>query len=331
MIDSFQPYLQKQKILILDGAMATELERYGANINDPLWSAKVLVENPELIRQVHLDYLRVGADIITTASYQATFAGFARRGIDHEQAIALMKLSVRLAMEAREMVKETLVLSAAEGERQDNRANSDALIAASIGPYGAFLADGSEYRGDYGLTIAELMNFHRQRMAVLVESGADLLACETIPCLDEGKALLHLLAEFPTARAWLSFSCKDGAHVCQGESFAECVAMANQSPQVLAIGVNCTAPQHVESLVRVAVSVTDKPIVVYPNRGEGYDPVQKCWLPGTEAMSPLETAKRTFSAGARLIGGCCRTTPEDIREIRAALWIIPQMNGIDRH
>ena len=193
------------------------------------------------------------------------------------------------------------------------------MVAASVGPYGAFLADGSEYSGNYGLTAEELMAFHRERMAVLLASGADLLACETIPSLLEGQALLRLLAEFSEARAWLSFSCKDGEHVCHGEAFADCVALANQSPQIVAVGVNCTAPDYIESLVRIAKGVTDKPIVVYPNRGEGYDPVQKCWLPGTEQLSPIETAKRAYAAGARWIGGCCRTTPEDIRQMAETL------------
>ncbi|MFN8439973.1 MAG: homocysteine S-methyltransferase [Caldilineaceae bacterium] len=307
MLDSFLPLLEQKRPLILDGALATELERRGANLNDPLWSAKVLIENPEMIRQLHLDYFRAGADITTSATYQATFAGFARRGLDHVQATQLMQLSVQLALEARAIFQSET--------NQIDETGALPLVAASVGPYGAFLANGAEYTGEYGLTFEELKTFHRERMAVLVASGADLLACETIPSLAEGRALLELLTEFPMARAWLSFSCKDGAYVCHGETMAECATLANGNPQILAIGVNCTAPEHIESLVRIAKATTDKPIVVYPNRGEGYDPVQKCWLPGSESLSPLETARRAYTAGARLIGGCCRTTPEDIREI----------------
>lgn len=311
MLDSFFPLLEQKRVLILDGALATELERRGANLNDPLWSAKVLIENPETIRQLHLDYFRAGADITTSATYQATFAGFARRGINHSQATQLMQLSVQLALEARALFqKET---------NQMIEASALPLVAASVGPYGAFLANGAEYTGEYGISFEELKDFHRERMAVLVESGADLLACETIPSLEEGQALLELLQEFPTARAWLSFSCKDGTHVCHGETLAECAALVNGNPQILAAGVNCTAPEHIEALVRIAKATTDKPIVVYPNRGEGYDPVQKCWLPGSESLSPLETAKRAYAAGACLIGGCCRTSPEDIREIAVSL------------
>ena len=305
MLDSFLPLLEQKRVLILDGALATELERRGANLNDPLWSAKVLIEQPEMIRQLHLDYFRAGADITTSATYQATFAGFARRGLYHTQATQLIQLSVQLALEARAIF---------QGEK-NQITETLPLVAASVGPYGAFLANGAEYTGEYGLTIEELKNFHRERMAVLVVSGADLLACETIPSLEEGQALVELLMEFPKARAWLSFSCKDDTHVCHGETMAECATLVNGNPQILAVGVNCTAPEHIESLVRIAKAITDKPIVVYPNRGEGYDPVQKCWLPGSESLSPLETAKRAYAAGARLIGGCCRTTPEDIREI----------------
>ena len=188
-------FFAHRDFVILDGALATELERRGANLNDALWSARLLLEDPDLIRQVHYDYLAAGADVITTASYQATFAGFARRGLSHEQAAGLMRLSVQLALEARELLLGAIRQTAPDAKRP--------LVAASIGPYGAYLADGSEYRGDYELSMAELMAFHRPRMAVLAASGADLLACETIPCQIEGEALVALLREFP-ARAGLA-------------------------------------------------------------------------------------------------------------------------------
>lgn len=322
MLASFAPILEQKGVLILDGALATELEGRGADLNDPLWSAKVLIEQPELIRQVHLDYLQAGADIITSATYQATFTGFARRGLSHDQAAQLMQLSVDLALSARDQSLQQKQQNLSRTPPSESTSQSpifSPLVAASIGPYGAFLTNGAEYTGDYDLTLAQLMDFHRERMALLATSGADLLACETIPSLEEGQALVQLLQEFPEARAWLSFSCKDGAHVCHGEAFADVVALAHDNPQILAIGVNCTAPEYIEPLVQIAHATTDKPVIAYPNRGEGYDPVQKCWLPGTEYLSPLETAKRAYAAGARLIGGCCRTTPEDIRAMAESL------------
>lgn len=306
----FEQFLGDDGVVILDGALATELEQRGANLNDALWSARILLEDPDLIRQVHYDYLVAGADVITTASYQATFEGFARRGLDHEQAAELMRLSVRLALEARD----------AFWAQPANRAGRvRPLVAASIGPYGAYLADGSEYRGDYGLSAAELMDFHRPRIAVLATSGADLLACETLPCQTEGEALVALLAEFPGMPAWLSFSCRSGDEVSDGGPFVDCAALANGSGQIVAVGVNCTAPRYVEDLLLIARGATQKPLLCYPNSGEAWDPLNNCWI-GTTGVTDFHTpAQRWHAAGASLIGGCCRTTPDDIRDMREAL------------
>ena len=299
-----QSLLHQKRLVILDGALATELERRGADLQDPLWSAKILVEQPDLIRQVHYDYFSAGADVAITASYQASFAGLAARGLSEAHAADLMRLSVQLAIDAR-----TQYLA---DQSPLATCNTPLLVAASVGPYGAYLHDGSEYRGDYGLTVEELMAWHRPRFAVLAQSGADLLACETIPSLAEGEALIRLLAEFPDVWAWLSFSCCDGDHVCHGERFADCVALASACPQIAAIGVNCTAPRYVESLLGQAAAVTTKPLLAYPNSGERWDAVTQCWLPGSGVADFAAAAQRWYAAGARLIGGCCRTTPADI-------------------
>lgn len=304
------PFLQRQGVVILDGALATELERRGTDLRDALWSAKLLVDDPALIRKTHYDYFVAGADVATSASYQATFAGFARRGIAHAEAARLMQLSVQLAMAARDAFW-------AEASHRGGRMRP--LVAASVGPYGAFLANGAEYTGDYGLTLAELMAFHRPRLAVLAESGADLLACETIPVALEAEALVRVLAEFPEVRAWLSCSCGDGAHLWHGEPLAAVVEMANNCEQVVAVGVNCTSPRWIEALLDEAQTVATKPLVVYPNRGEGWDAVAKCWIPGSGVDELAGLAQRWYAAGARLIGGCCRTTPEDIAAMRGAL------------
>lgn len=302
--------LAAQDVVILDGALATELERRGADLRDPLWSAKLLIENPDLIRQLHCDYLAAGADVITTASYQASFAGFARRGLDEAQATALLRLSVELACQARD---------AFWADPADRARRQRPLVAASVGPYGAYLADGSEYRGDYGLTVEELMTWHRPRLAVLAAAGADLLACETLPCLAEGEALARLLPEFPGVTAWLSFSCRDDMHVAHGEPLAAAAALAEQTPQIVAVGVNCTPPRYVESLLHVAGAATRKPLVCYPNSGEAWDAANHCWVESRDSAEFAAGALRWRAAGARLIGGCCRTTPEDIRRVRALL------------
>lgn len=306
--DVIESWLRAQPRLVLDGALATELERRGADLHDPLWSARVLVEQPDLIRQVHLDYFNAGADVATTASYQASFEGFAGRGLGPQEAEHLMRLSVDLAVQAREEFWQTSVA------RPGSPARRRPLVAASVGPWGAMRADGSEYRGYTGISEAELMAFHRPRLRVLADAGADLLACETIPCLAEARALARLLEELPDTCAWISFSCRDAQHNSQGEPWADCVAALDGFASVAAIGINCTAPQHMATLVATARAQTAKPIVAYPNAGEHYDPVSKRWLAAAACpqASFADQAMAWAEAGARLIGGCCRTTPTDI-------------------
>jgi homocysteine S-methyltransferase len=303
--------LKSKPCVILDGAMATELEARGCDLHDPLWSAKVLLETPDLIRDVHADYFAAGADCAITASYQATFQGFAQRGLSTDQSADLMRLSVSLACEARDAFW-------ASSHGSNSNARVKPFVAASVGPYGAFLADGSEYRGDYGLSLTDLMDFHRPRMAVLANSGADMLACETIPCLLEAQALLKLLEEFPKMTAWFSFSARDGTHTNHGELISDC-ARSLEHPQVAAMGVNCTAPEFVTDLTSNARGATTKPILAYPNSGEVYDATQKRWTGESSCSSFATQARAWFTAGARVIGGCCRTSPEHIRELSTVI------------
>lgn len=302
-----EEFLSEQPVLVLDGAMATELERRGADLRDPLWSAKTLIELPALIASVHRDYFAAGADVATTATYQATFAALERRGMTGEAAATLMLRAVHLAIEARDDFW---------ADHANRTGRRRPLIAASIGPYGAMLADGSEYRGHYSVSDEELADFHRRRLALLAGSGADLLAFETIPCLREARVLGRLLEEFPQVTAWLCFSCQDGARNCEGEDIDECAAALEEFPQIAAVGVNCTPPELLNSLLRRMRGRTDKPLIAYPNSGEHYDATRKIWQGQAAHRSFADASRAWYEAGARLIGGCCRTTPEDIRAIR---------------
>lgn len=303
--DPIAALLRLRSVVILDGALATELERRGADLADPLWSAKCLLEQPDLIRAVHLDYFKAGAHIATTATYQATFEGFAKRGIDRDGAERLMLGAVALACAARD----------------DFCAGSQPrpLVAASVGPYGAMLADGSEYRGRYGVTDRTLAEFHRPRLEVLARSGADLLAIETLPCLQEACVLAGLLEDYPGITAWVCFSCQDGARNCEGEEIGACVRALGEHPQIAAVGVNCTAPGYVLELLERMSGHTAKPLVAYPNSGQRYDAHTKQWAGPSSQGALAEAARRWQAAGARLIGGCCRTTPADIGALREAL------------
>lgn len=299
------PFLDRFGVVILDGALATELERRGADLRDPLWSAKLLLDNPALIQRVHHDYYSAGADVATTASYQATIPGLMRRGLDRSQAEDVLRLSVTLAQRARDAV-------ATPGRLKP-------LVAASIGCYGASLHDGSEYRGTYGLSVRELIDWHRPRLEILANSGADLLALETVPSLAEAEALIQLLRDFPHIHAWLSVSCRDERHLCHGEPFRDVVQLAEASPNIVAVGVNCTAPRFIEGLLASAAGATTKPLVVYPNSGEAWDAAQRAWHGGADAFDWADAVRRWHALGARLIGGCCRTTPETIRVIAQTL------------
>ena len=302
----FTPLLDKGPFVVLDGAMATELEARGCNLADGLWSAKVLLENPQLIADVHLDYFRAGARVAITASYQATPAGFAARGIDEAQSRAMIGKSVALARQAREVYL------------AENPQAGTLLVAGSVGPYGAYLADGSEYRGDYRRSPEVFADFHRPRVEALLDAGADLLACETLPSFDEIRALCGLLAEYPRARAWFSFTLRDSRHLSDGTPLKEVVAALSGNPQVVALGINCIALESTTAALRELQSLTPLPLVVYPNSGEHYDAVSKTWHAHGESASCLaDYLPQWLDAGARLIGGCCRTTPADIAALRS--------------
>lgn len=298
--------LNTNALIILDGALATELEKRGCDINDTLWSAKILAENPNKIQKVHYDYFVAGADCVITSSYQATIEGFVNRGYSEDEAIKLIQKSVEIAKKARDDFWK-------QAKHSENRLYP--LVAASVGPYGAFLADGSEYRGDYKLTEKELMDFHRPRIKALIEAKPDILACETIPSIVEARAIANLLKEFPGVYAWVSFSAKNDLQISDGSLISDCGNLLENFDNIAAIGVNCTPPQFIPSLLRELVKNTTKPVVVYPNSGETYDPEAKEWYGESSSDGFACNAKQWFNQGAKLIGGCCRTSPEDIKGI----------------
>jgi len=306
----FSDFLQHQGFVLLDGGLATELENRGESLKDPLWSAKILLSAPEKIGDVHYAYFLAGADVAITSSYQATFPGLRAAGLTTQQAEHVIRDSVSVAMQARDRFW---------SDPRHRIARLRPLIAASVGPYGAFLHDGSEYGGHYHISRHELKAFHAERLAVLTDSGADLIACETIPSLSEAEVLTELLSEVPNAQSWISFSCKDHAHISDGTKFSAAIAAVLQCEAVVAAGLNCTAPRFVNALLEEARPVTVKPLVAYPNSGELYDAAICDWRSTSEIGTIEQAARGWRDRGALLIGGCCRTTPETIRGIRTAL------------
>lgn len=289
-------------IHVLDGGLASELEYLGAHIDGPLWSAHVLEDEPAKIVAVHRAYIEAGADCILTASYQVSRMGYAEIGLSPERADAALLRSVALAREA-----------AAEYPARR------ILVAASLGPYGAALHNGAEYHGNYDCPHSTLVQFHRERIAVLATAACpqapDLLAFETLPSLQEAQAIGEALAPWPHLAAWFTFTCPDGRHAAHGERLADCAAAVAAFPQTVAIGVNCTQPKFIGSLIAELRAATPKPIIVYPNSGEGWDAQHRCWTGSSDPAGYGTMASQWFAAGAQVIGGCCRTRPAHIREV----------------
>jgi homocysteine S-methyltransferase len=304
----FEKRLKGGQPIVLDGGLATELESQGLRLTTDLWSAAVLKSNPKAIVAAHRTYLEAGADCVTSASYQASRKGFMTRGSSSWEADQLIASSVALAKQARnEFV----------AARQEKILAP--LVAASVGPYGATLHDGSEYTGAYDLEEEGLLDFHRDRLTLLDRCGADVLACETIPSLPESRALANLLRDVDTP-AWISFSCRDSKHICDGTPISDVAELFRDHPKVLAVGVNCTQPEYITSLIgELKSAVADKAIVVYPNSGEAYEIADNSWHGFVSPESCATTAVEWQRAGAQLIGGCCRVGPDKIRVIRESL------------
>jgi homocysteine S-methyltransferase len=286
--------------MILDGGLSNALVARGHDLSDDLWTASLLRDASSEVAAVHRSYFDAGAEVATTASYQASVPGFERAGMSRSEAESLVRRSVTLAREVRDGL-------ASDGRRR--------LVAASVGPYGAVLADGSEYRGRYGLTAAQLRDFHLPRLELLVSAEPDLLAVETVPDLDEAAVLVGLLDELGVP-AWLSYSC-DGLVTRAGQPLAEAFAVVASSTAVVATGVNCCAPDDVLEALEVARSVTGKPGVAYPNSGQGWDTGTHSWS-GPSAYD-VTLAPSWVEAGAAYVGGCCQVGPSDITALADVL------------
>ncbi len=300
MICALKTRLKKRPIL-LDGGLATTLEGRGHDLSGDLWSAELLVEKPDEIMAVHRAFIDAGSEIITTASYQVSFRGFAAAGFSHEETTQVLRSSVLLAREA----------AVADG----------VLVAASVGPYGAALANGAEFRGRYGITPDAIRSFHRERLKVLVDSGADLVAFETMPDLDEVEVLIELMAtDHPNMPYWVSFSCQDEANTNAGQSFADAVDAVAGNDACIAVGINCSSPRLVTALLKSAATARgEKPFIVYPNAGKTWDGTNRRWLDrGTDRFS-TSTVREWVTNGARLIGGCCGIDPSGVAALRRAL------------
>lgn len=305
---TFEEALDRNQPLLLDGGLATQLEAQGCDIGNALWSASLLQANPDAIVDATRAYLDAGAECVATASYQASHEGFASLGLSADEANALMRLSVQLTVRARD---EFLA------------ANPDTdlvpLIAASIGPYGAMLHDGSEYNGRYRVSAETLRAFHEARLQLFDACDADVLAIETVPSKLEAEVLAELLEGCDTP-AWVGFSCKDDSQISDGTPIADAVALFEDHPTVVAVGINCTPPQYAPELVRkVRAAAPDKAVIAYPNSGEVYHADSNSWSGTVTPGDCAEAAVAWVEAGAKIVGGCCRMGPEHIRAIRNAL------------
>ena len=314
---SLQNILDTRGVMVIDGSMATALENKGLDLTHKLWTARALAEDPEQVKQVHIDYFRAGADCGITCSYQASIPGLMSCGYTEKEAEDLIRRSVELFLEAR-----------GEWWEKEGRTAGRVwpLCLAGMGPYGAYLADGSEYTGAYQVSDDELIAFHARRAKLLLDAGADILLFETQPALHE--VLLEAqIAEDMGADYWVSFSCRDGKHNGKGEPVAECAAaLSHDHPHLKMIGVNCTKPEYIESLIHALRTGTELPIAVYPNSGEVYDPVTKTWTHAGGELDFGTYALRYMAAGASAVGGCCTTVDQHIRQVSKAREMYLAMN-----
>ena len=289
--------------LILDGGLSNVLEAKGCKLNHKLWTAELLLSNPLAIIDTHLAYLKAGAQIVSTVGYQASIQGFKEQGFSQNEIKELILKPVELAQ------------IACDKFLSSQPKSIKPLIAASIGPFGAYLGDGSEYKGNYGLSNLELKYFHQQRIEWLDTSSADILAFETIPSLQEARVLSELLTHAHKS-AWISFSCKDGKYLNDGTPISEACQFLNSVKHVLAIGVNCTAPKYISSLIQeIKTHAPDKRIIIYPNSGEVFNPIDKSWTGISDPKAYAPQAMQWVKEGADIIGGCCRIGPKHIKEI----------------
>ena len=293
---------------VIDGGLATELEAAGHDLSDQLWSARLLLSEPDAIEAVHLAYYRAGSQVATTASYQATIPGFAAAGLDRATALEAIRRSVALAQDARDRFA-----------TETGRSIDGLLVAGSVGPYGAMLADGSEYTGDYDPGDAALRDVHAPRIDALLEAGVDLLAFETIPTVREADVLLDLLAE-SGATAWLSYQCRDGETTAAGEPVAEAFALAAGATGVVAVGVNCGPPRHVPALlIAAAAAAPDMPLIAYPNRGDTWEAAARLWMANDGDRYDPKVVATWSTLGATWLGGCCGTGPAEIAELARSI------------
>lgn len=300
MKNPFASWLDAGRTVVLDGGLGTELERRGYRDLDRLWSSALVEVDPAALREVHRDFLLAGSDVIATATYQAAVPTLIECGHERGSAMRVLRDAVRLAVEER-----------------DAHAPS-ALVAASIGPFGAHLADGSEYTGAYRLSDDELHAFQSARWHLLAESDADLLACETMPSLADVRACVRLMKETPERWAWISLMCRDAGHLVDGTALTEVLALLDDVPNLAAVGANCVPPCLVPALMDAFRAATPLPLMIYPNASNAWK--MEMGRPLDE-LSPAEFAAQSVawrSHGAQIIGGCCKTTPSHVQALKAA-------------
>ncbi len=307
-MNTIEKILSEYPFIIIDGGFATELEKKDFDLKDRLWSAKIIAEAPDAVRDVHLSYLNAGADCIITSSYQATVPGFISAGYSRSEAIALIWKSVKIASDAVKIFHDS---------SPDMSKRPEPFIAASAGCYGSFLADGSEYRGDYHLDVNGYKNFHRERVDILADAGAEIIAFETFPCMEEAAAVAELMEEYSDLSYWIVFTIRDAFHTNHGDDFKECIRSLQGRKNLAASGVNCSPPELIIPVLDSLDAELKKRLVVYPNSGEHYHTDCSCWQDDPTASDYRKLSEEWYSRGARLIGGCCRTGPSDIAKIKS--------------
>lgn len=286
---------------VIDGAMSTALEELGYNTQSELWTAAAIIDRPDLIYKVHFNYLKAGADLIMTDTYQANIDAFKKLGYSEPESKGFISHAVKIAQQAR--------------DDYEKETGKHAYIIGTVGPYGAYLADGNEYRGDYNLSFDEYKSFYYEKIKLIINAGADVIGIETQPKLSETKAILSIIHTLSPIPVYVSFTLKDATHISEGIKLSRAVANVAIDPYVSAIGVNCTKLEIVESALHIMKKVTKKPLIIYPNTSAKYNIKTKKWTKSSNSKDFKDYIIKWYNAGAQLIGGCCTTLPKEINEI----------------
>ena len=289
-----------KKIKLLDGSMSFPMEQLGYNLKNKLWTGKALINNPDLIKDIHKGYIDAGADFISTSTYQISFDRLKNMGYQSEEIKKIFQKSV-------DIVKDAI---------EESKLKKEIKIVGSFGPYASYDPEASEYIGEYDSTDIEIKKFHLNNIRIIEETDLDIILYETIPCLREIKILSEALSH-STKEIWISITCNEEMEFRDGSSFKDACEIISKIEKITTMGINCFSPLLVKKAIDLLKKYSNKKILIYPNSGEIYNPKERFWTGNNEFNNSM--IKNWLSLYPDIIGGCCRIGYDDIKKMRVEI------------